>query len=154
MGREAYCSDLLAGLRGHQEACSPQMSPSPGGETRHVADQHSTDKQTLRLETRTGENDNIHRRNSIDCVAVYAKKRFPPLHVYLYLHLSPYHRGLWGTTSDFTTSFRNFSLFSTALWDSVNSRPVNSLMLPSHLFFCLPSILPLLPLSLCLARWF
>ena len=31
-----------------------------------------------------------------------------------------------------------FSPFSTALWDSVNSRPVHSLMLSSHLFSCLP----------------
>ena len=43
---------------------------------------------------------------------------------------------------DFTTSF-HFSLFSTALWDLPNSRPVQSLMLSSHLFFCLPCLLPL-----------
>ena len=36
----------------------------------------------------------------------------------------------------------NFSLFSTALWDSLNSRPVHSLMLSSHLFLCLPCLLP------------
>ena len=48
--------------------------------------------------------------------------------------------GHWGTTDDFTTSFLHFSLFSTALWDSVNSGPVNSLMLSSHLFFCLPGL--------------
>ena len=33
------------------------------------------------------------------------------------------------------------SLFSTALWDLANSRPVHSLMLSSHLFFCLPCLL-------------
>ena len=31
--------------------------------------------------------------------------------------------GCWCTTNDFTTSFLHFSLFSTALWDLVNSRP-------------------------------
>ena len=31
-----------------------------------------------------------------------------------------------------------FSLFSTALWDLTNSRPVHSLMLSSHLFLCPP----------------
>ena len=57
----------------------------------------------------------------------------------------------WGITDDFATSFLHFSLFSTALWDLPNSRPVHSLMLSSHLFlFCLV----FLPLSLCLARWF
>ena len=30
----------------------------------------------------------------------------------------------------------------TALWGSANSRPVHSLMLSSHLFFCLPCLLP------------
>ena len=34
-----------------------------------------------------------------------------------------------------------FSLFSTALWDLANSRPVHSLMLSSHLFLCLPRLL-------------
>ena len=41
-------------------------------------------------------------------------------------------------------------IFSTALWDLANSRLVQSLMLSSNLFFCLPCLLP--PL-LCLARW-
>ena len=43
---------------------------------------------------------------------------------------------------NFATRFLHFSLFSTALWDWVNSRPVHSLMLSSHLFFCLPCLLP------------
>ena len=34
--------------------------------------------------------------------------------------------------------FSIFSLFSTALWDLPNSRPVHSLMFSSHLFLCLP----------------
>ena len=35
-----------------------------------------------------------------------------------------------------------FFLFSTALWDLAHSRPVHFLMLSSHLFFCLPCLLP------------
>ena len=40
-------------------------------------------------------------------------------------------------------------LFSTALWDHTNSRPVHSLMVSSHLCVCLVFF----PLSLCLTRW-
>ena len=57
-------------------------------------------------------------------------------------HLSLNHEGRWGTTDDFTTNFLHFSLFSTALWNWANSRPVHSLMLSSHLFLCLPCLLP------------
>ena len=39
--------------------------------------------------------------------------------------------GRWLTIDDFATSFLHFSLFSTALWDLPNSRPVHSLMLSS-----------------------
>ena len=42
-------------------------------------------------------------------------------------------------TDYFTTSFLHVPLFSTALWDLANSRPVHFLMLSSHLFLCLPS---------------
>ena len=45
-------------------------------------------------------------------------------------------------TDDFATTFLNFSLFSTALWDLANTRPVRYLMLSSHLFFSLPCLLP------------
>ena len=51
-------------------------------------------------------------------------------------------RVVWGTTNDFATNFLHFSLFSTALRDLANSRPVHSLMLSSHLFLCLPCLLP------------
>ena len=51
-------------------------------------------------------------------------------------HQSLNCEGSWGTTDDFATSFLLFSLFSTALWDLPNSRPVHSLMLSSHLFLC------------------
>ena len=56
-------------------------------------------------------------------------------------HLSLNREGRWGTTDDFTNSFLHFSLFSTGLWDLANSRRVRSLMLSSHLFFCLPCLL-------------
>ena len=42
-------------------------------------------------------------------------------------HQSLNREGRWGTTDDFATSFLHFSLFSTALWDLPNSRPVHSL---------------------------
>ena len=57
-------------------------------------------------------------------------------------HLSLNRKGRWGTTDDFPTSFLHFPLFSTALWDLANSRPVHSLMLSSHLFLCRPCLLP------------
>ena len=65
----------------------------------------------------------------------------------LYVHhdhhcLSLNREGCWGTTDDFATSFLHFSLFSTALWDLPNSEPVHSLVLCSHLFLCLPCLLP------------
>ena len=73
------------------------------------------------------------------------------VHHHHYHHQSLNDEGRWGTTDDFATSFLHFSLFSTALWDLTNSRPVHCLMLSSTsssvglVFF---------PLSLCLARWF
>ena len=69
-------------------------------------------------------------------------------------HLSFNREGCWGSTDDFATSFLHFSLFSTALWDLVNSRPVHSLMLSSHLFLCLPCLCPpfTVPCKMVLAR--
>ena len=69
-------------------------------------------------------------------------------------HLSLNHEGRWGTTNDFTISFLHFSLFSTALRDMSNSRPVHALMLPSHPFLCLPCLLPpfTVPCEMVLAR--
>ena len=54
----------------------------------------------------------------------------------------------------FATSFLHFSLFSTALWDLPNSRPVHSLMLSSQLFLCPPCLLPpfIVPCKMVLAR--
>ena len=49
-------------------------------------------------------------------------------------HLSLNREGRWITTDDFAASFLHFSLFSTALWDLANSRPVHSLMLSFYLF--------------------
>ena len=82
------------------------------------------------------------------CTLVFKAKmnRFSHHH-----YLSHNHEGRWGTTDDFATSFLHFSLFSTALWDLVNSMPIHSLMLSSHLFSV---CLVFFPLSLCLAIWF
>ena len=57
-------------------------------------------------------------------------------------HQSLNREGRWGTTDDFATSYLHFCLFSTALYDLANSRPVYSLMLSFHLFLCLPCLLP------------
>ena len=45
-------------------------------------------------------------------------------------------------------------LFSTALWDLANFRPVHSLMVSSHLSLCLPCLLPpfTVPCNIVLAR--
>ena len=69
-------------------------------------------------------------------------------------HQSHNHEGRWGTTDHFETSFLHFSLFSTALWDLPNSRPVHSLMLSSHLYLCPPCLLPpsTVPCKMVLAR--
>ena len=69
-------------------------------------------------------------------------------------HLSLNREGCWGTTDDFATSFLHFSLFSTALWDLTNSRPVYSLRLSSHLFLSLPCLLPpfTVPCKMVLSR--
>ena len=63
-------------------------------------------------------------------------------------------KGCWGTSDDFTTSFLHFYLFSTALWDVANSRTVHSLIFSSHLFICLPCLLPpfTVPCKMVLAR--
>ena len=70
------------------------------------------------------------------------------------LHFPLNRKGPWGTTVDFTTIFLHFSLFSTFLWDLVNARPVHTLMLSSHLFHCLPCLLPpfTVPCKMVLAR--
>ena len=54
-------------------------------------------------------------------------------HYHHHHHLSLNCEGRWGTIDDFTTSFLHFPLFSTALLDLANSRPVHSPMLSSHL---------------------
>ena len=57
-------------------------------------------------------------------------------------HQSLNPEGRWGTTNDFATSFLHFSLLSIALWDLSISRPVHSQIMSSHLFLCLPCLLP------------
>ena len=68
------------------------------------------------------------------------------MHKYQHFDISPHlsicRRARLGTIDDFTTSFLHISLFSTAPWDLENSRHVHSLMLSSHIFFCLPCLLP------------
>ena len=66
----------------------------------------------------------------------------PAHHYYHHHHLFLSSEGRWGTTDDFTTNFLHFPLLSAAFWDMANSRPVHSLMLSSHLFLCLPCLLP------------
>ena len=65
------------------------------------------------------------------------KRRHLHHHHYHHHHHHHHHQflnreGRWGTTNDFTTSFLYFPLFSIA----------HSLKLSSHLFFCLPYLLP------------
>ena len=69
-------------------------------------------------------------------------------------HQSLNREGRWGTTDDFATSFLHLPLFSTALWNLANSRPVHFLMLSSHLFLCPPCLLPpfTVPCKVVLAR--
>ena len=54
----------------------------------------------------------------------------------------PYPLGSLGHHRWLRNQFSPFSLFSTALWDLPNSRPIHSLLLSSHLFLCLPCLLP------------
>ena len=72
------------------------------------------------------------------CIFYSWKSRMNPHHH----HQSLKHEGRWGTTDDFATRFLRFSLFSTALWDLPNSRPVHFLKLSSHLFVCPLCLLP------------
>ena len=69
-------------------------------------------------------------------------KSLKPIFRRISSHLSLNCEGRWGATDDFAASFLHFALFSTALWDLANSRPVHSLMLFSHFFLCLPCLLP------------
>ena len=68
--------------------------------------------------------------------------------------INPLTARVVGEPHDFATRFLHFSLFSTALWDFPNSRPVHSLMLSSHLFLCPPCLLPpfTVPCKMVLAR--
>ena len=76
------------------------------------------------------------------------------IHHHDHHHLSLNREGRRGTTDDFTTNFLHFSLFSTALCDLANSRPVHSLMLSSHLFVSLHCLLSpfTVPCKMLLAR--
>ena len=71
------------------------------------------------------------------CMCKFPCRTYKRVSLLISSHPSLNSEGRWGTTDDFATSFLHFSLFSTALLDLANSRPVPSLML----FF------PPLPLS-------
>ena len=88
------------------------------------------------------------------CVFVHVCKIIHMVIIHHHHHLSLNCQGRWGTTDDFATTFLHFSLFSTALWDLADSRPVHCLMLSSHLFLCLPCFLPrfTMPFKMVLAR--
>ena len=62
-------------------------------------------------------------------------------HLSSHSHLFLNNESRWGTTDYFETCFFHFPLFFTALWDLANSRPAHSLMLSSHLYFCLPCLI-------------
>ena len=75
-------------------------------------------------------------------VLMHEDKRCTSCHHHHHHQISLNHKGLWDTTDDFTASFFHDSLFSTALWDLPNIRPVRSLMLSFHLFLSLLCLLP------------
>ena len=106
---------------------------------------------TLALFQGTNDVEQLKPKAAFASNALYNMIRFR-LHFHLHLFLN--REGRWGTTDDFTASFLHFPLFSTALWDVVNSRLVHSLMLSSHLFLCLPCLLPsfTVPCKMVLAR--
>ena len=93
------------------------------------------------------------RESQNQCPTYWKVRGLDYIHTYLsslsHHHLSLNCEGRRGTTDDFATSFLHSFLFSTALWDLANSRPVHSVMLSSHLFLCLPCLFP--PFT---ARWF
>ena len=101
------------------------------------------------------------KRNLVQsCIRLPTLSRLTGTRVFLICYYHHHHHqylnreGRWGTTDNFATSFLHFSLFSTALWDLPNSRPVYSLMLSSHLFLCPPCLLPpfTVPCKMVLAR--
>ena len=61
-------------------------------------------------------------------------------HFTLHLPLCPVDR--WGTKDDRATTFLHPSLFSAFRRASPNFIPVHSVMMSSHLLFCLPFLLP------------
>ena len=114
----------------------------------------------------------LTKNNRVEKGDNYVNKHFPDCFQENYMHLTYLHcyfqwqnhlisshlsrngEGRWGTTDDLASSFLHFPLFSTTLWDLANSRPVHSLMLSSHLFLCLPCLLPpfIVPCKMVLAR--
>ena len=86
----------------------------------------------------------IHSLSLSDCIIIHLFVSFSVV-VFRKFHHHHHHtsvncKGHWGTTDDFATL--------------PNSRPVHSLMLSSHLFLCLPCLLPsfTVPCKMVLAR--
>ena len=71
--------------------------------------------------------------------------------LHLHLHLSFDPAGRWGITDDSQPVFSIFFLVLHCPLGLAELQPCPVFDVVSHLFFCLPC---LLPLSLCLARWF
>ena len=85
--------------------------------------------------------------------SIKKKKAWPSICIIIIIIIIyPLTTGFVGAAQMTSPPVSSIFLFSTALWDLMNSRPVHSLMLSSHLFFRLPCLLA--PLKHCLARWF
>ena len=65
--------------------------------------------------------------------------RLPYPHLIIIIH--PLTARVAGAPQMISQPVSSISLFSTALWDLANSRSVHSMILSSHLFFCLPCLL-------------
>ena len=102
---------------------------------------YSTLGNRVTLKKRSGEADPINGMQT-DGQRVESYSHHHHHHHHYRHHLSLNREGRWDTTDDFKTSFLHFFLFSTALRDLANSRPVHSLTLSSHLFLLLPCLLP------------
>ena len=73
---------------------------------------------------------------------IQSKFGMPLKHLIFLSYLSRSVADRWGTTVDFTTRFLHSSQFLGFRSMIFHSRPVHSLMLSSHCFFCLPLCLP------------
>ena len=95
--------------------------------------------------------DNINFLQDVEIFKIAAKiaytvaAKIHNCHILTSPHLSRNPRGggvVGGTNAHSATSSLHLPLSSAALCDAVNSNPVHSFTLSSHLFFCLPRFLP------------